>query len=246
MASGLLVVIFAINKLQDWPQVSLMDRSWVRFFMNASVVFYYSAWLLGYRSDLRAQEDVTWRLARSPRELQAAYLVFILGLAALFIFLKRAKTPAEFAGVFVIVLVWDLLGYVVYLKRILTPQFRESRRLAVEDGDQVGALDIDIVHEYMTGGWRLWRWLFGIIGAILTIAAERTGWSAEVPPSRVLSRVFTGESLVAAWVFVYLLAFEGWIWIFRLRRNACRAYVRRISHLVTKETMLSPSHEKQP
>ena len=218
----LLGVAFAVGKLRQ-TDLSLVDHTWSEFFLNAAAAFYYFTWISGSLSDLHVQRDVTQRLSRSRWELRATLLVFVICLGAFFVLLGRIHTVRAFLVVVLGILVWDVAAWLLYVRRTLEPQFCDSRRLALEKNDIVAALDVELVRGYMTGGWRVWRWGCGIGAAILIAIVDAAGSAYALPSTVAFAHVFSGESLVAFSVLLYLVGLEAWIWLFRIRRDACRA-----------------------
>lgn len=213
---------FAVGKIRATPNLSLADHTWSTFFLNAAAVFYYFAWIWGGRSDLQAQQSATRRLARHRWELRVTLITFLAVLATLFVILTRTTSVTTFLSVVVAILIWDVLAWRVFVRRTLIPQFVHAQRLALSENDVLGSLDVAVVQEYMTAGWRLSRWAFAFVAAAALIVIDRVGLAQRLPHTVWLSHVFSGESLLAFGVLAYLLVLEAWIWYYRLHRNACR------------------------
>ncbi len=227
-AAGLILGSWlAITKLRATPVVPMSDQIWTQFFTDLIIVLYYFTWIGGSILDMNAQQDVIRRLERSSAEIRGAAIAFIVLLGGLFYFLRTASNLTSFILVYAVILVLDVGAWFFYLRRILEPQFANSRSIALKRGNPISALEVDVIWEFMRGRWRLWRWGYSFVGLTVIWLAAWAGLPTSWAPFAPMVSMFSTDSFFAFLILMYLVILEAWIWAFRICRGARRSQLRK-------------------
>lgn len=215
---------FTLAKLRGLPVVKVSSDDWARFFVQAALVIYFWSYIFGSRSDLNAQESVTREMLVGKKQI-LSLLGWCVILVVVFAALWRIHTFAMFSIALITFMVVDLVLGKYFYRRVLRPQFQASRKRFVERDNPAGALDVDIVNEFMSGRWRDWRQGFALAWALLFLVIDATALPKILAD---WSGMFSPDSLLALSVLVLVLIVEMWMWAFRVKRKGQQLLLARL------------------
>ncbi len=204
---------FTVAKVRGLPVIKVSSDDWARFFVQAALVLYFWSYICGSRSDLNAQESATRQMLVGKRKI-LGLLGWCVILVVVFAALWRIQTFVMFSVALIVFMMVDTVLGRYFYRRVLRPQFQASREKFIERKDRLGALDVDIVDEYMSGRWRDWRAGFALTWVVCFLAIGATGLNTSLAE---LTGVFSPDSLLALSVLVFVLIVEMWMWAFRVK-----------------------------
>jgi len=226
----LLGLLFTWIKLADVPLTLVFSDRSAQTLFRASLVLYYFSWLFGTNFDLGQMEDV---LVKAPTEgeLPRTGIALAAGLAMVFGVLCAVTTIRSFVLVLLGFWLFNILAWRYLVRGVVLQPIRDSCQTYLAQEDYPNLARLELVRDHIDGRWQWKRFAVGGVLILLTIVLVFS-ISALNFTTRILSSRLPGISedfILAAAVFVSILAMELWIWYKRLRLKLAGSLIDELS-----------------
>lgn len=220
-----LVFIFGWLKFRGVPIGLVIGNLSAAIIIKASLVLYFLSWVFGTINDANEQEIL---YASSPIRSRFPWQGYVLGVLLAVVFgimcyVDTARQFAIFLGVFlaVNVIAWQ------YMARQLAPAFYSASKNKYTRSHAYSDLfALDIFYVYLTGSWQWRRFGYGAVVVVVLHVLVFTDLPARLEN---FTYPILGDTLIALSVFFYVLTFEAWIWIRRIKVKMSQETLREFS-----------------
>lgn len=209
-----LALSFAWLKLRGVPFPRLTSETTATILFRSALILYYFGWLAGVLMDTRDEEDL---LVAAPNRgrLPLVGLILAITISVVFGLLCWVDTYRKLALALALLWILDKTGWVYLYKTLLGPEITRARSIYKNEGDLFLAEQVNQLEEFFTAPWHWWRFGCGL-GLVLVINVLT--WTELGSYVALITTYVTKASLISLSLLLFVVIFEGWIWVYRLRR----------------------------
>ncbi|HSL82177.1 MAG TPA: hypothetical protein VLF66_05340 [Thermoanaerobaculia bacterium] len=212
LAFGLLAV-FGFLKLKDVPLGSAIDSLPAELVFKIALIAYFFSWVLGTINDANEQEVA---YAVPPEDGRFPWQGYAVGAVLAFVFgvMCYVRNPRHFVIALTFFLIINVLAWRYLLRKLLPEAYAGSRKLYRREEDIRSLFRLEVFYRYIAGKWQWYRFAFG---AILLAPLYYLAFSPSVEGVAAALGIASKETLIALSFLIYVLSFEAWVWLERMK-----------------------------
>ena len=186
--------------------------------LRVSLALYYLAWVAGTTNDTNEQEQA-YTTAPSRRAVTTNTIAAALSLGGAFGALCLVDSARAFAVVLAGFLVLNVAWWQILSRRLVRGVIASSAKRLEAENDFIGLIMLENMTRYIAGEWQWWRFAAGSVMVAAILAVAFFGIPAPLLRYPLLN---DQDRALGVMVLIYVVGFEAWIWVERLRLGVSR------------------------
>lgn len=218
-----LALLFTWLTLQNLPYAEAIANARREYILRIALVMYYLSWVAGTKFDLTTQKSV---YLLDPNRAQSRIpSITVVGsiLVAFAILLWVKDEDPKFVLALSVLVAVNVVSWRFFLRDIVNPIITATREIYRGERDYFGLERLRVIEGYIGGDWQ-WR-RFAVMAGMMLIASVLVAFSPlRTSLADLLNRLYpslpaekVSPLLTAAFLAIFVLVAEGWIWIMRIR-----------------------------